>query len=88
MFLILFMCLCVYDKTVNVHVFKHPAAQENGKGIKNIKGKKGSNEFRGKWTLMVLTLLMFHVTNYWKFDKHTKLSPHAGQECAEVLSTC
>lgn len=64
------------------------STEKNGIGIKNIKGKKGSNEFRGKWTLMVLALLMFHITNYWKFDKHTKLSPRAWRECGEVLSTC
>lgn len=88
------MCsvLCVSAKT-NVHIFNQPwyvfyKHRKNGRSIKNIKGKKGSNEFRGKWTLMVLALLVFGVTNYWKFDKHTKLSPHAWRECGEVLSAC
>ena len=67
--------------------YKPLEAPGNGRGIKNIKGKKGSNEFRGKWTLMALALLMFQITNYWKFDKHTKLSGGGRREQVEVLST-
>lgn len=86
------VCVCVRGKSLNVHVFnqswynllKHRKMAE---ALKH-KREKGSNEFRGKWTLMVLALLMFHITNYWKFDKHTKLSPHAWGECDEVLSAC
>ena len=61
-------------------------ALTSGRDIKNIKGKEGSNEFRGKWTLMALALLMFQITNYWKFDKHTKWCG-GGRGQAEVLST-
>lgn len=78
--------MCIF--LISPDVAAASTGKKNGTSIKNIKGKKGSNEFRGKWTLMVLALLVFGVTNYWKFDKHTKLSPHAWRECGEVLSTC